>query len=260
MWIRACFRPRVMRYNCRTMEHSTNDADNRMTLRWGRMASCLERLLEPEFSAAEIGHIIAHAIPADSRLPGRELLPRTNFNTENQANALWERVALSLINDGIGPVNVRTDVDGVFEELALNAAQHSRSPGGCYATVEMDQPQDVIESGGENIYVIGISDGGIGIPESLRANPLYADISSDKDAILRATEMDVSGTAEQRGAGLYHVMERVRAYQGELLIIAGYGLLTVHNGGEPSVSDLRDLDGIYRHGTTVMVALPFPAE
>lgn len=223
------------------------------------MASCLERLLEPEFSAAEIGQIIAYAWPTDSRFQGSELLPRTRFNTEDQASALWERVALALIDDGIGPVNVRTDVDAIFEELALNAAQHSRSPGACYAMVEMDRPQDAIASGGENIYVLGISDGGIGIPDSLRANPLYASIGSDKDAILRATEMDVSGTAEQRGAGLYHVMERVQAYQGELLIIAGYGLLTVSNGGEPTLIDLNDLDGIYRYGTTVMVALPFPS-
>lgn len=248
-----------MRYNGPIMERSTDAADNRMTLRRGHLASCLERLLAPEFSAAETARICARAIPADRRLQGQELLPRTRFHTEQQADALWERVSLALIDDGVGPANVRTDVDGIFEELALNAAQHSRSPGGGYAMLEAGGPYPATESGGETIYVLGISDGGVGIPDSLRANPLYADIASDHDAIMRATEMDVSGTAEQRGAGLYHVMERVQAYRGELVIIAGYGLLTVRNGGAPALSDLRNGNELYRHGTTVLVGIPFPA-
>lgn len=104
-----------------------------------------------------------------------------------------------------------------------------------------------------------MSDDGIGIPASLRNNPLYAGIASDKDAILRATELDVTGTTEPRGAGLHHVMERVRAYRGELVIISGYGLLTVANGAEPAVRDLSDAGELYHHGTAVLLALPFPA-
>ncbi len=114
-------------------------------------------------------------------------------------------------------------------------------------------------SGGDILYVVGVSDGGVGIPESLRANPRYAHITSDKDAILRATELDVTGTAEQRGAGLHHVMERVRAYQGQLIILSGAGYLSVLSGGPPTVADLSDSREMYHHGTTVLVALSVPA-
>ena len=243
------------------MDGLTGADDSRLNFRWGRMASCLRQLLTPEFSAAEIAELERQVIPTNDRFQGSELLPLTQFSSENQANALWERVALTLIESGVGPPEVRTDVDGIFEELALNAAQHSRSPGN-YAILEVDGAQrrrTMRQTGGEVVYVLGLSDAGIGIPTSLRENPLYAGIAEDKDAILRATELDVTGTAEPRGAGLYHVMERVRTYQGELMIISGDGLLTVESGGEPVTRDISASGDMYRHGTTVLLALPFPA-
>ena len=228
----------------------------------GRVANCLELLLAPHYSASELGRLITRVVSTTERIQGSPLLPMTRFRTEHQANAVWERVAMELDERGNGPGNVRTDVDSIFEELALNAAQHSHSKEQCYAIVEMDgqrRLRTARRSGGDILYVVGISDGGIGIPESLRANPRYAHIASDKDAILRATELDVTGTAEQRGAGLHHVMERVRAYQGQLIILSGAGYLSVLSGGTPTVADLSDSSEMYRHGTTVLVALSVPA-
>lgn len=112
---------------------------------------------------------------------------------------------------------------------------------------------------GEIIYVVGVSDRGIGIPNSLRQNPLYAGLISDQDAILKATEMDVTGTEYQRGAGLHHVMERVRAYRGELLIISGHGFLRLSNGETPMADSLSEGDGRSHAGTAVVAALPVPA-
>lgn len=116
------------------------------------------------------------------------------------------------------------------------------------------------QSEGEILYVVGLSDGGTGIPNSLRQNPLYSAITSDKDAILRATDMDVTGTDQQRGAGLHHVMERVRAYKGELLIISGYGFLTSSSGGTPVVENLSENGHMYHHGTAILAVLPVPAQ
>ena len=190
---------------------------------------------------------IEHAIP------DLTLLPVTGFNTEDEANSLWERVALNLINDGIGPSNARTDVDGLFEELALNAAQHSRSTLPCRATLECFVSDDEI------VYVIGVNDAGVGIPASLRNNPEYEGILDDTEAIARAAEQDVSGTTQQRGAGLYHVTERVQAYRGELAIISGDGFLMVRDGGEPILGSLQSLDSSPYGGTIALVSLPIPS-
>ena len=193
-----------------------------------------------------------HDREPDPVLPDMTLLPVTEFGTEREATSVWEQLALNLINHGVGPGNARTDVDGIFEELALNAAQHSRSPLPCRATLECFLSRDEI------VYVVGVADAGIGIPVSLRGNPEYAHIENDEDAISHATEQDVTGTTQSRGAGLHHVMERVRAYLGELTIISGGGFLMVRDGGEPTLSSLDALDLPPYDGTIALVSLPIP--
>ena len=242
------------------MPNSTSNEQREFSL--ARMASCLERLLTPDFPADGLSWLVQRTLGTDDRIQGSELLPITRFRTENQANAVWERVAIELDERGVGPGNARTDVDAIFEELALNAAQHSQAQEMCYGMVEVDgqrRLRALRQSRGEILYVVGLSDGGTGIPNSLRRNPLYSNITSDKDAILRATDMDVTGTDQQRGAGLHHVVERVRAYRGELLIISGYGFLTSSGGGTPVVENLSEDGSMYHHGTAVLAVLPVPA-
>lgn len=222
----------------------------------------MERLLAPDFPATDLHWLMHRVLGTDDRIQGSEVLPPTRFRTEDEANAVWERVAIELDERGTGPSNVRTDVDAIFEELALNAAQHSQAQEMCYGLVEVDghrRQRPLRRSDGELLYVVGLSDGGIGIPNSLRQNPLYSTITNDKDAILRATDMDVTGTNQERGAGLYHVMERVRAYSGELLIISGYGFLRVSGGSDPMINNLNEDGNLYHYGTVVLAALPVPA-
>ena len=119
--------------------------------------------------------------------------------------------------------------------------------------MEIDFSDDAI------VYVIGIADGGIGIPASLRGNLEYASIANDEDAIFRATELDVTGTMEPRGAGLHHVIEKVRAFGGELTIISGESFLMVKGGQEPILGRMVELGRLPYQGTTVLVGLPIPA-
>lgn len=122
------------------MDGLTGAEHGRLNFRWGRIASCLQRLLAPEFSRDEMAALGKLVIPTNDRFEGSPLLPPTRFSTEVQANALWERAAIELMERKVGPVEIRTDIDGIFEELALNAAQHSRSPGN-YAMLEVDGAQ-----------------------------------------------------------------------------------------------------------------------
>ena len=258
-WTRGCFS--AISYNCRMHDSNRNDFDG-SSFRLESLADCLERWLRPDIAATDLVFLVQRVLGKASRMHGRDLLPLTEFRTESEADALWEKVAIGLDERGLGPGNVRTDVDAVFEELALNAAQHSRTTASCYGIVNVCDAHSMLPSQrteAELLYIVGISDQGVGIPNSLRDNPLYAELTADRDAILRATDMDVTGTRSQRGAGLHHVIERVRAYRGELLIISGHGFLRVSAGGDPRAHDLSENNSLYHRGTTVLAMLPVPA-
>ena len=108
------------------------------------------------------------------------------------------------------------------------------------------------------VFVVGVADAGIGIPSSLRRNPEYEFISDDQDAILRATESEVTGTMEPRGIGLYHVTERVKAFRGEMAMISGAGFLMVKGGEDLVLGNLADLGITPYGGTIALVTLPVP--
>lgn len=216
------------------------------------MAGCLSRLGELIGSSTlELELLLRSDAPEEfEAITPKVLLPATSFNTEADANRLWETVAAQLIDDGVGPANALQEADAIFEELALNAAQHSLSPSGCSAIVEC-----VLSDGGV-FYVIGVADAGIGIPSSLRKNRRYEQVANDDEAVALATEPDVTGTMENRGVGLYHVKERVLAYRGELSIISGGGFFMIR-GGELISGGSTGMANPYR-GTIVLAALPIP--
>ena len=181
------------------------------------------------------------------------ILPITKFRTEQEANAIWEKASQALVDFNTGPSNTWHEIDGIFEELVLNAAQHSYSPAGSSATLECFTFED------ETVFLVGVADAGIGIPKSLRKNPEHKPVLDDEAAILRATEIDVTGTLESRGVGLYHVMERVRAYRGELMIISGSGYLMVRSGEDPVLGNLEDLGYPSYPGTIAITSIPIPS-
>lgn len=185
--------------------------------------------------------------------PDIVLLPVTRFHSETEAISVWEQVEDQLAAQRIGPSNTWPDVDGIFAELALNAAQHSFSEAGCTATLE----STVIE--GETVFIIGIADAGIGILSSLRRNPELTYMTNDESAISSATELGVSGTREQRGVGLHFVAERVRAYSGELLIVSGSGMFLILGGRAPLQRNFIPASSLRYNGTAVLAALPIPA-
>jgi anti-sigma regulatory factor (Ser/Thr protein kinase) len=228
------------------MGDTEHDIYSKVNDRLALMASCLERL------HAHLG-ITTRVDSLKSLEADTTITPITQFRTEDEANTLWETAAINLIESGVGPANVWSEIDGIFEELALNAAQHSQSEIDSYGTLEVDVSDDGI------VYIIGIADGGIGILKSLRANPEYAYIAKDEVAISKATELDVTGTSEPRGAGLHHVIETVRAYRGDLTILSGEGYLMVKGGVDPILGRMVDLDMPSYQGTTVLVAIPIPS-
>ena len=238
-------------------DSSNTPADREIGTRLRMMADCMIRLTA---SLNEASPEIQWLAPTDrGEDMGQDgvaaaLLPITRFHTEEEANEVWEKASQSLVEFNTGPPNTWHEIDGIFEELALNAAQHSLSPEGSSATLECFSGDD------ETVFLVGIADAGIGIPSSLRRNPEHRPIPDDEVAILRATEMDVTGTLEPRGIGLYHVTERVRAYRGELAIISGAGFLMVRSGEPPVLGNLEDLGKPSYPGTIAIASIPIPSD
>ena len=185
-------------------------------------------------------------------VPDTTILPASIFRIEDEANSLWEKVAEQLIESSVGPSNAWPIIDSIFEELALNAIQHSSSKAGSCATVECFSSADEI------LYVVGVVDLGIGILSSLRHNPEYQHIDDEYDAISRAIELDVTGTLEHRGAGLHHVTERVQESLGELVILSRDGFLMIRKGEGPFRGNLVAQTWSRHPGTLVLAAIPIP--
>ena len=82
---------------------SENDGDERVRLRLSRLAGCLQRLLAPHLTAAHISWMARRVLNVDDLLQGRVLLPVTGFRTEDQADVVWERLAIELDVRGVGP-------------------------------------------------------------------------------------------------------------------------------------------------------------
>ena len=233
-------------------ENSPSRRNNRLEI----LDDCANRLLAPLLPDSSRAEWPANLGAAGQRFQGYALdaliLSASTFRTEGEANSLWETVAENLMQHNVGPANVWPIVDSVFAELALNAAQHSASQEGCCATVECLTSEDEI------LYVIGVMDYGIGIPSSLRNNPEYQHINDEYDAISRALELDVTGTLEQRGAGLHHVVNSVKESAGDLAIISRGGYLIIQKGDDPSQGDINAQDWALDPGTLVLAAIPIP--
>ena len=177
--------------------------------------------------------------------PEKIVLPLTPFTTAAEASDLTNRAADSLSSSNLGPVNLTTIVTELFSELALNAAEHSRSPFGAMACIQFAEFSEGPR------FACTVADGGIGILESLRRNEaLRRRISYDWDALELAIRERVSGTGHpHRGIGLYGVSEDVRVPGRSLLLHSGLGTLAITEELESSAKRSRLFPGMLAHLT-----------
>lgn len=127
--------------------------------------------------------------------------------------------------------NIPGLVAEIFFELINNALEHSESPVGRFATVQVR---------GQSTVLCTVADGGIGITESLGHNPAVPSLRQDQDAVLLALEEGITGTdSPTRGIGLNWVSNA-----SHLIVHSGDGL----------VEDGRDITprGVTFPGTLVL--------
>jgi hypothetical protein len=150
------------------------------------------------------------------------VLPLTRFATPADAELVTADALDALSESQLGAPNVRPLVARMFSELALNAVQHSASVVAAYGYVQYYEWKEGAR------FVCGVSDGGVGIKESLRRNPQLRYISTDAHAIDRALELRVSGTRDpKRGIGLHWVREKVSEGGRRFAIHSAFGAIVV---------------------------------
>lgn len=71
---------------------------------------------------------------------------------------------------------------------------------------------------------LAVADTGVGIPDHLRRNPRYDDISDDAHAISLSLKPGVTGTRDRRGWGFHDVLaESEDVGEGQMLVLSGRG-------------------------------------
>lgn len=161
---------------------------------------------------------------AESR-PRGVVLPITRFDDEYQVGEMADRVLDTLQRSGLGAPNIYSVVSETFGELAMNAVQHAQSPIGAYGVIQFHKSES-----GEEKFVCGVADAGIGIRHSLEQNPAHKGVVPyDWLAIKHALRERVSGTGDSyRGFGLFGIAEDTLNNPGQRLIIhSGIGSLEI---------------------------------
>ena len=191
------------------------------------------------------------------------LLPPTQIANERDAEHLSETVSRCL-SDGPQPLDFQAEVSGIFEELMINAIQHSpskRPRRGKSSKAEQLRNRsfamlEYSECCSNGLFSICVRDTGRGIRSTLRNNHSNTnrELSDHGNAIKYATERGITATQEERGIGLSHVNEVTAAHGGCLLITSGLGAVIPGN---------RSLEEIAKgwspiHGTLSFAALFAP--
>lgn len=153
----------------------------------------------------------------------------------DDAAYLWES---EFSNSGGFPVGYRQDLAGHLDETIRNALTHAESPTGCFVVAQTFPKVHTVE--------LAVVDLGQTIRGHLSQNPMYADIGSDEDAILMATEDGVTGTVNlnkwgepNSGAGLTELRNRCDAGNAEMTILSGNSWVHFGPNVKPKIENLN---------------------
>jgi hypothetical protein len=195
------------------------------------------------------------------------LLPSTQIANEDDVEVLSETINRSL-SHRFEPRHFLAEVSGAFEELAINAVQHSTS-----TTKLRGRPSAVPERRkhyahamieyssrkGQGLFSVAVRDFGVGIREamSIRQSWAYRHDRATRLALVNGR----TGTGEERGMGLPHIGEVATSYDGCLILASGVEFSEGALGFEGSRAILRAIDGIIPNnmqGTFVFAGLFYP--
>lgn len=180
---------------------------------------------------------------------GDRFLPIEKFSQNEDRSSLPERVSRSIISHTPLSFNLKAAVDYMFGEIMDNVCEHARSSIGGYIGVQFYPAKHSLE--------LCITDGGCGIPDSLRRNALFANM--EDDALLpRALEYGIGeNVAGERGSkgygrgkGLAFIKNMIACSGGTLRIVSGNAGITISN------ANIVRTPNVCFPGTSVSIEMP----
>lgn len=139
------------------------------------------------------------------------------FKTDGDVEDLMADLAKFLqrmVVDNVITGRIFSTLAAAIPELAGNAASHAASPCGGFIAAQSYRRGSYL----------AVGDLGMGIRRHLTRNPRWSYLVSDEEAIKKALEPGVSGTADRRGYGYDYVLDELEQTAGaELFIRSGYG-------------------------------------
>lgn len=180
---------------------------------------------------------------------GNRFLPIARFSADENRSELPERVGEAIISHTPLSRNLKAAVDYIFGEVMDNVCVHAQSLIGGYIGVQFYPAKHAIE--------LCISDGGCGIPASLKRNALFEDMA-DIDVLPSALEYgvgeNVSGERGSqgygRGKGLAIIKNMVSCADGRMCIVSGCA------GIEVDANGVRKVPDVCYPGTVVSIEMP----
>lgn len=239
-------------------------AFSRTTLIRSALIRCYDTLRGENNLKEPLTHRPPHIVAVPDKLTVCLLLTPTEVMDESSVELVSEQV-YNRTSQLLEPQNFLAEVCGVFEELAMNAVQHSDS-------LLQNEPEissfphcplvmiDRYVLDGRNLFAVGVRDFGIGLPKAMHANKPWA--YEDKRATTLAFKMGRTGTREVRGMGSPHIADLTTNYDGCLVVAAGghlsKGSMGIH--GSRSVANTISRMNIARMTGTFTFAALFSPE
>lgn len=158
-------------------------------------------------------------------------------------------------------------VQYALSEMTRNVLEHSESPDGAIVCAQLYPGGTGKQVGGvaKRYISVGVADTGIGIRRSLAVN--YADLKSDRDAVLKAMEFGTTGatagmygTQDNAGAGLYFTRRLSWATGRYFALASGDALFKLSQAAKPPPDDRLVASMPQLPGTLVAVEIGLDQE
>jgi len=171
------------------------------------------------FRAFRLGKDVSDVEEALVEDDGDVIIRPTRLSQLTEVDELADKLLQPLIDQFDDVAVVRDAVLMAISELCQNAVEHGASDAGCVVAASRGKVDGVSQ------IMLGIGDGGIGIPEHVRQN--HPDFVIDDHAIGQALQEGISGTRRpHRGNGFTWVLRETlssAASSAEMFIRAGQG-------------------------------------
>lgn len=140
------------------------------------------------------------------------------------------------------------DICIILSEVCHNVFEHNEGKTVGYAAMQAYTSRQ-----GKKFLQVSVGDDGLGVPETLRRNPQYANLTDDSDAIIKSFENHVSEFDDPtRGNGLYHLLELVVNHKGTLTVRSGMGKVYIRGDKKQG----RTFDVAQLKGTQFAITFP----